>query len=300
MLRFPRGWGMTATSGIGAPAASPEETPTRFVEVDGHRLAYRRAGQGAPVLLVHGITTYGFLWEPVLGRLAATGRYDVMAVDLLGCGASDKPLDASYAIKDHAERLARLAAALGLGRFHVVGHDLGGGMAQILAVRHPGLLRSLTLVNPVGYDYWPVQPIIALRTPIIRELLMASLDVGAFTLIVKRGLFHKALCTPALMERFAWPLRTAEGRKAFVHFARCLDNANLMEIAPELKRLAVPTLVAWGAADVYLASVIGERLAADIPGARLEVLPEAGHFSPLDEPERLAGLLVGHLDAAGG
>jgi pimeloyl-ACP methyl ester carboxylesterase len=189
---------------------------------------------------------------------------------------------------------------MGLGRLHLVGHDLGGGVAQIMAVRQPGLLRSLSMVNTVGYDYWPVQPIIALRTPLVREILMAALDLGAFSVIVRRGLFHKALVTPALMEAFAWPLRTVEGRKAFVHFARCLDNANLMEIEADLKRIRLPTLVAWGLADVFLTSAIAERLVADIPGARLERFPEAGHFAPLDQPERLAGLLLQHLDGARG
>jgi len=285
---------------MSASATPQTQTPIQSIDVGGQRLAYRRAGAGEPVLLVHGITTYAFLWEGVLQRLAATGRYDVVAVDLLGCGDSDKPLDASYAIKAHADLLGRFAAALGLGRLHLAGHDLGGGVAQIMAVRQPGLLRSLSVVNTVGYDYWPVQPIIALRTPVVREILMAALDVGAFTMLVRRGLFHKALVTPELMAQYHRPLGTAAGRKAFVHFARCLDNANLMEIGADLRRLRVPTLIVWGDADVYLTSAIADRLAADIPGARLERLPEAGHFSPIDQPERVAGLLLEHLDAARG
>jgi len=297
---------MTArVTGPVAPTATPvgsaqAQTPTQTVQVGPHQLGYRRAGAGEPVLLVHGITTYSFLWEGVLQRLAATGKYDVVAVDLLGCGASDKPLDASYSIKSHAELLGRFATALGLERFHLVGHDLGGGVAQIMAVRQRERLRSLTLVNTVGYDYWPVQPIVSLRTPVVREILLAALDAGAFTLLVRRGLFHKSLATPELMAQYTWPLRTAEGRKAFVHFARCLDSTDLMEIADGLKRLRVPTLVLWGLADLYLTSTIGTRLAADIPGARLERLPESGHFSPIDEPERLTGLLRTHLDAARG
>jgi pimeloyl-ACP methyl ester carboxylesterase len=285
-------------SASATPQLQPQ-TPVQTIEVGGHRLAFRRAGAGAPVLLVHGITTYSFLWEGVLQRLAASGRYDVVAVDLLGCGDSDKPLDASYSIKAHADLLGRFAAALGLGRLHLAGHDLGGGIAQIMAVRQPGLLRSLSVVNTVGYDYWPVQPIIALRTPVIRQVLMAALDLGAFTMVVRRALFHKELVTPALMAEFQRPLRTAEGRKAFVHFARCIDNANLLEIEGELRRLRVPTLVAWGLADVYLTSAIADRLAADVPGARLERLVEAGHYVPLDQPERLAALLKDHFDAAG-
>src|SRR5512139_1329348 len=134
------------------------------IRLGGHDHAYRREGAGAPALLVHGITTHSVLWRDVLPELAA--GHDVVAPDLLGCGASEKPLDVSYGLAAHAERMAALVEALGLGPVHFVGHDLGGGIGQILAVRRPDLVRTLTLVNPVGYDYLPVQPITALRTPI--------------------------------------------------------------------------------------------------------------------------------------
>jgi pimeloyl-ACP methyl ester carboxylesterase len=278
------------------PVAQP--TPLRTVTVGGHRLAYRRLGEGSgqPVLLVHGITTHSFLWEGVLRELSARGDLDLLAVDLLGCGASDKPLDASYSLKAHADLLARFCGELGLGRIHLVGHDLGGGVGQIMAVRQPGLLRSLTLLNCVGYDLWPVQPITALRTPVVRQLMLAAIDAGAFTLVVRRGLFHKELVTPALMAEFRAPLATTEGRKAFVHFARCLDNSHLMELVPELRRLRVPTAVVWGLADLYLTYAIAERLVADIPGARLIPITTAGHFSPLDEPGQVAAAVRAHVD----
>lgn len=274
--------------------------PLQSVRVGGHTLAFRRAGQGQPVLLVHGITTHSFLFEGVMRRLLVPGGLDLVAVDLLGCGASDRPLDVSYALKDQAELLVRFCAELGLGPVHVVGHDVGGGVGQILAVRHPRLVRSLALINTVGYDHWPVQPISSLRTPVIRQILLAAIDAGAFQLLIRRALFHKDRLTPALMAEFNAPLATAEGRKAFVHFARCLDNANLMEIAADLKRLHLPTTVIWGLADVYLAFAIAERLVADIPGARLVKLPTAGHMATLDEPELVAEALREHLDGAGG
>ena len=279
--------------------AGRPSTPVRTVRVGTHELAYRRAGTGVPVLLVHGITTHSFLWEGVMRPLLAAGGLDLVAVDLLGCGASAKPLDASYSLKSHADLLSRFCGELGLGRLHLVGHDLGGGIAQIMAVRYPGLLRSLALVNCVGYDFWPVRPITALRTPVIRQFLLAALNAGAFTLVVRRGLFHKEKVTPALMADYLSPLATPEGRKALVHFARCLDNSNLMEIVPDLRRLRVPTTVVWGMADAYLPFAIAERLVADIPGARLVKVPTAGHYVPIDEPDRLTQAIREHLNAAG-
>jgi len=257
------------------------------MNIAGHAMAYRREGKGEPVLLVHGITTYSFIWRNIIPFLAQ--EYDVIAVDLLGCGDSDKPLDVSYAIKDHAERLHAFVRGLGLTKFHFVGHDLGGGMGQIFAVRHPEMLSDLTMINTVAYDFWPVQPIIALRTPIVRLFLMASFDLGTFKLVVKRGIFHKDRVTKELMDLFMRPLQTVEGRKAFLHFAKCLDNHNLMEIAEDLRGLKLPVLIIRGDADPYLGSAISEKLHSEIPGSRLVHVSTGGHFIQEDEPEKVAG-----------
>jgi len=165
-------------------------------------------------------------------------------------------------------------------------------MGQILAVRHPDRLIDLTLVNTVGYDFWPVPPITILRTPVVRELLMASLDLGALTLLVRRGLHHRGRCTAELMALFERPLETPEGRKAFLHFARCLDNRDLMDIASRIPQLTLPVLIVRGTADQYLSAAIAARLHREISGSRLVEVATAGHFFQEDEPERLAGLIL--------
>ncbi len=260
------------------------------LKISGHAMAYLRVGRGEPVLLVHGITTYSFIWRKIIPILSK--EYDVIAIDLLGCGDSDKPLDVSYAIKDHAERLYEFISKLELGKCHFVGHDLGGGMGQIFAVRHPEMIYDLTLINTVAYDFWPVQPIVALRTPIVRQFLMASLDLGTFKLIVKRGIYHKDRVTNELMGLFIKPMQTTEGRKAFMHFAKCLDNHNLMEIEEDLRRLKIPVLIIRGDADPYLSATISEKLHSEILGSRLVRISTGGHFIQEDEPERIAQEII--------
>ncbi len=258
--------------------------------VAGHKLAYLREGAGEPVLLVHGITTYSFIWRQIVPLLRP--HYDVIAVDLLGCGDSDMPLDVSYSVKAQAERLCQFVEALNLAPIHFVGHDVGGGIGQVCAVRYHDRLRSLTLINTVGYDHWPVQPITALRTPIIRQLVMATLDLGTFELVVRRGLYHKERVTPELMNLFWKPLKTPRGRKAFLHLARCLDNRHLLEIADDLRGLRLPVLIVRGDADPYLSAVISERLHREIPDSRLVRVATGGHFIQEDEPEQVAGAMV--------
>lgn len=261
-----------------------QEQPLKL-RVQGHELAYHRVGQGPPLLLVHGITTFSFIWQTLVPRLAE--HHDVVAVDLLGCGDSDKPLDVSYGIAAHVPRLDAFTRALGLGRFAFIGHDIGGGIAQRFAVLHPERLTHAAVLNGVAYDFWPVQPIIAMRTPIIRQMAMATLDFGALKLIVNRGVFHRDRVTPELMAQFWKPMETREGRKAFLHFAASLDNRDLMAIREDLRRTTVPFLILRGMEDVYLSGEIAHTLHREIPGSRLVELPEAGHFFQVDQPDRL-------------
>lgn len=242
------------------------------------------------MLLVHGITTYSFIWRRLIPLLERS--YDVIAIDLLGCGASDKPLDVSYSIQDHAQRLHEFCEVLGIEKCHLVGHDLGGGITQIFGVNHPEMLYDMTLINTVAYDFWPVQPITALRTPILRQLMMASFDLGTFRLVVKRGVYHAERVDDELMGLFMDPLSTTEGRQAFMHFARCLDNHNLTQITEELRALSVPTLIVRGDKDPYLDAIIAQRLHEGMPSSRLVHIETASHFAQEDEPEQLAELIL--------
>ena len=265
-------------------------------ELAGYKLAYQRLGQGEPVLLVHGITTYSFIWRRIIPQLS--WEYDVIAVDLLGCGNSDKPLDVPYSLRQHAEILLEFTRHLGLERFHFIGHDVGGGVGQIFAVQYGQYLYDLTVINTVAYDYWPVQPISAMRTPIIRQLMMAVLDRGALKQIVLRGVYHDERVDSELMDLFWMPMRSREGRKAFLHFAKSLDNQDLMVIAGNLKLLSLPVLIIRGEADLYLSAAISDRLHSEIPNSHLVKIPTAGHFIQEDEPELLVDFIMQFFEEA--
>jgi pimeloyl-ACP methyl ester carboxylesterase len=143
----------------------------------------------------------------------------------------------------------------------------------------------------VGYDYWPVQPISSLQTPVIRQMLMAALDIGAFRTIIARGLYYRNRVTPELMDYFWKPMRSDGGRKAFLHFAECLDNRDLTSISDDIGRLAIPVLIIRGMNDLYLSRLIGETLHKNIPGSRYEQVNEAGHFIMEDQPEQIVDIL---------
>ncbi len=259
------------------------------VEVGNFKIACHVLGRGEPVLLVHGITTYSFLWKDVVPAL--TDNFKVITVDLLGCGESDKPHGGDYSISAQAEIIVKLLDRLGLERTHLVGHDVGGGIGQIIAVRYPERVRTLTLINTVAYDYWPVQPIITLRVPLLRHIAVAAFNLGVLRAIILRGFVHREKVTKELMSLFSRPLQTPEGKEGLLQLAKCLDHRHLMEIAGQLRDLPMPTLIIWGERDIYLKSAIAERLHREIKNSKLVYLPTAGHFVPLDEPARTAELI---------
>ncbi len=266
----------------------------QFLCVQGHRLAYERYGYGKPVLLVHGFATHRFIWSPVVAGLK--DRFEVVAVDLLGWGDSDKPLATDYSIKHQADMLCEFIQQFGWPKCHLVGHDVGGGVAQLMAISNADLFYDVTLINAVGYDYWPVQPVVAIRTPIVRQIILATFDSPAFKTLLRRGLHDKNALTSEVLACFQKPLSTSRGRKAMVHFANCLCNSQLMQIEADLQTLALPVLIIRGDADLYLGSRICERLHADIPDSRLIRIATGGHFIQLDEPELLANHMTSFFD----
>jgi pimeloyl-ACP methyl ester carboxylesterase len=263
---------------------------TQKVFVAGHPMAYHRSGRGETVLLVHGTLTHSVIWKELIPALSE--RRQVVVVDLLGCGDSPNPHRLSLSAKAQAEYLAELVQWLGIGPVHVVGHEVGGAVGQLLAVRHPKVVRSLTLVSSVAGDLWPVWPITALRMPIVRQLFLSLCDTAIGEWLVRSALYHRERATPDLVGAFRNPLQTLAGRRAAIHFARCLDSAELTSIAPELGRLDVPIKIIWGAADRYLPAETPARLQATFPGATLHRIETAGHLVPIDEPERLAEILL--------
>jgi len=255
----------------------------KSISINDHELVYYEAGEGTPILFIHGISTYSFIWRKIVPYFLR--EYRVIVVDLFGCGNSDKRIDISYSIENHAGYMNILMGQLGITKYHLVGHDVGGGIVQIMSVKYPEKILTTTMINTVAYDFWPVQPIIAMRTPFLRQLAVATLDIWTFKSIIKRGLFHNSSYTPELIELFKKGISTKESRKSFLHFAACLDNCNLMDIAEELHNSEMPYLVIRGASDAYLSTAITQKLVDNLKNVKSLVIPTAGHYAQEDEPE---------------
>src|SRR4029079_18060720 len=127
------------------------------------RVAYTDAGEGEPVILLHGIPTWSFLYNEVIPLLVDECR--VIAPDFLGHGYSDRRDFFDRSLLAHTIMIIRLMDHRGIERAHFVGHDTGGGVALIMAIHHPERVAHLVLTNVVAYDSWPIDDMIALGNP---------------------------------------------------------------------------------------------------------------------------------------
>ena len=263
----------------------PPFAPADRASVDGTEIAFRRAGSGLPVLLLHGIPTSSRVWDSVGADLAAD--FDVIAPDLLGYGESAKPADRDVSMAAQAVLLPRLLDGLGVERAVLVGHDLGGAVAQRMAVDAPERASGLVLIDSVSFDSWPILRMRMLRAiapPFVRRWPRAWFAWFELTMrpYVARGEAREAFAASLA----AWSGDSA-GAEAFMRNARAMDPAITQDLAPRLSEVRVPAHVVWGRRDPFQKVRWAARLRDAIPGATLTVL-DGGHFLPWDRPGEVA------------
>ncbi|MEW5927507.1 MAG: alpha/beta hydrolase [Gemmatimonadota bacterium] len=254
-------------------------------------VSYVDEGSGDPVVLLHGIPTWGYLWHGILPHLA--GRHRVLAPDLPGFGYSDRSDRFDRSVARQAEMLDAWMGEVGIESAAVVAHDIGGGVALRLATLFPRRVRRLCVMNSVCYDSWPVEMMLQLGHPSVYRKVSASKVMAG----LKQGLKQGFASSPAdgIIDGLLAPYSTEVGKLSLVRNAAALDTSHTTEITALLPRIAAPTLVLWGEDDTFQPVEYGERLAWDVPGARLVRVPEARHFVMLDQPDTVVRELTGFL-----
>jgi pimeloyl-ACP methyl ester carboxylesterase len=257
----------------------------QVVELGEHFLSYVEVGEGRPLVWLHGIPTWGFLWNGLAPALASTHR--VLVPDLLGYGFSDRRDGFDRALTRQADALDAWMERLGVEGAGVVAHDFGGGVAQHLAVHYPRRVERLCLMDSVCYDAWPGELMVQLGHPGSVRRLSAQAVQRLLKLGMKRAGFAQGP-PEGLVEGLLAPYATEVGKVSLVRNAASLNTNQTLELAPRLGRLGVPVLILWGEDDVFLSPDYGERLAWDIPGARFVKVPGAKHFVMWDAPDTVA------------
>jgi pimeloyl-ACP methyl ester carboxylesterase len=285
------------------PEPQPVESPLldppihrEELELHGHRVTYRRGGDGPVLVLIHGITGSSGTWVDVLATLAR--RYTVIAPDLLGHGDSAKPRG-DYSLGAYASGVRDLLAALGHERATIVGHSLGGGVAMQFAYQFPEWVERLVLVSSGGLGREVHGALRAASLPgaeYVIPLLCGRWirDVGDG---VSRMLTRTGLRAGPDMEEI-WrgfrSLGTTENRMAFLYTVRSIIDVGGQRVsARDRLYLAqhVPTLLVWGENDPIIPVEHAHEAHELIPDSHLVTFRGAGHFPHRDRPRAFAAAI---------
>src|SRR4051794_27494670 len=283
---------MTATSA--APKRRPRrQTAPRVralptierveVRLHGHRVNFNVAGQGPPIVLIHGVAGRAAQWDETMLQLAE--QHTVIAPDLLGHGESAKPRG-DYSLGAFASGVRDLLIGLDIEGATVVGHSLGGGIAMQFAYQFPERCQRLVLVSSGGLGQ-EVHPVLRAATLPGSELvlpLIAHEKLLEIAGLVPRALGKIGLRTGpdiAEMARGYASLSNAEGRAAFIHTVRAVIDPMGQRInATDRIYLAskMPTLIVWGGRDRIIPVDHAQPAHEGMPGSRLELFEDSGHF----------------------
>lgn len=253
--------------------------------VQGVPMRWEEAGEGHPVVLVHGIPTSPALWRHVMPHVRGAR---CLAWEMVGYGESmAEGRDRDISIQRQADYLLAWLDEISINRAVLVGHDLGGGVAQIAAVRRPERCAGLLLTNSIAYDSWPIPAVQGLqRTTQMLRRLPAPAIPAALSALFFRGHDDPAVALESLRVHGRAYARPG-GSAALARQVQWLDVRDTLTVAPELPRLQVPCRMVWGAADQFQEVRYGERLAADLD-APLQRIEGGKHFTPENHPGAIA------------
>ncbi|MFC0401973.1 alpha/beta fold hydrolase [Paraburkholderia rhizosphaerae] len=264
-----------------------------FVSVAGQQVAFTRTAETPTVALLHGIPTNRHLWRAVTPALSAR-QCGWIAFDLVGYGESSKPESIDIGVHAQAGFIADALHQSGWQGGTIIGHDIGGGVAQLLALDATLSVSRLGLVDSVAYDSFPEPGIARLKDPIWDAILgAADFDLQrGFAKGLRQGVVKAERVTPQLVAEYERPFAGVAGRAAYLRAARALRSEDLEARSADIEALKIPVLLVWGAQDRFQPLKYGQRLADALQNARLEVVDTAGHFLPEDEPELLGKMLA--------
>ena len=267
-----------------------------YLTIHGHKRAFVKVGEGPVLLLLHGLGCDHTTWDPIIDILAR--RYTVIAPDLLGHGLSDKPR-ADYSVGGYANGMRDLLTCLGIDKATVVGHSFGGGVAMQFAYQFPERTERLVLVASGGLG-----PEV---TPVIRAITTPGFH-QAMRVLMLPGVRQATTRTMRALSRTGWQrtrdldevaeiyesFKDPAARRAIRHVVSAVvdwqgqivtmaDRAYLTE--------AMPMAVVWGRNDQVIPVAHANNAAKLAPGARVKVIPNAGHFPHKDHPQRFAKIV---------
>lgn len=258
--------------------------------IDGHdvELAYRDDGEGDPVVFVHGIPTWSFLWRDVADAVSEEHR--AITYDMAGYGNSSRYDGFDRSIRAQEQAFEDLLDELGLDTVTIVAHDIGGGMALRFAANNPDRVDKFVASNIVCYDSWPVEFVVNVGLPSTEEMDRGNFE-GKLDFAFAEGTYGEA--DPEFVEGMKAPWLAEGGQRALARAGVGTNTNHTMEIAYDA--IDADLLCLWAEDDVMQPIEYGEKLAADL-GGEVVRLSDAYHWVVEDRTEAYTEELLEFLD----
>jgi pimeloyl-ACP methyl ester carboxylesterase len=257
-------------------------------------IRYRETGEGEPIVFVHGYLVDGRLWSGTAEHLSASHRC-ILPDWPLGAHRIPMKTNADLSPPGVAKLIADFLEALSLDQVTIVGNDSGGAMSQVMVTRHPERVGRLVLTNCDTHENFPpsvfkLMPPLA-KLPGAMTVMGLPFRIGA----LRRAAFApfaKTKIPPDLIDSWMEPSQRDAGvKRDTAKVTAGMNKRYTLEAAEKLAGFDRPALFAWAPEDPIFKLSYAERLAQTIPDARIETIPDAKTFVPLDQPQRLAEVI---------
>lgn len=270
------------------------------VYVDGVSVRYASAGEGPPVILIHGLASSMITWYCNIDALAEAG-YTAIALDLPGYGGSGLATHLGYSPESAAQFLIAFADALGLDQFSLVGNSAGGLISGVTALEFPERVENVALVGSAGLGKRVSWPLRLISIPVIGELVYKPEMISKEALI-KRIFYRPPEFLDELIPEMVRVRCLPHGPHVMLQSVR--SGINLLGLRPEhhilnrLGKLQARLLAIWGEEDLVIPPIQEEDVLRAAPGSTVHVLPECGHWPHMEKPEEFNGILTEFLSRA--
>jgi len=272
----------------------PELPHSIFTKINGINTHVLMAGNGAPVVLIHGFMGMAYDWRFNIQELGK--HFSVYALDLPGFGYSDKPLSFDYTSNGYAEFIASFLDVYRLKRAILVGNSMGGQIALMSYLKYPERVTGLVLIDSGSYPH-SVEFLAfkLLKVPVIGEISVALLNRAVIKIMLKKGIyFDGSFATDEVVNSYYGVYRTANARKMPPLIMRSIvkDEAR---ISSRLSEIKCPTLIIWGAEDRVISPSRAEMFRRDIGNSSVLMMPQAGHMPQVENSKAVNKTLIGFL-----
>jgi len=269
--------------------------PNASAPIELHHEIY---GSGDPVLCIHGFGASLYSWRYFVDPLSQ--NYQLILIDLKGCGNSPKPPDSHYSSKDHADLLYKFILDHDLRNLTLVGNSYGGALSLFLSIllfeNEPGRLRSLILIDAGAYKEYIPGYLKLIGVPVIgaAAIYLAPAKFMAKS-ILKLAYYDDQKISKAQINAYAAPIASPGGKHALLETGKQIIPPNIDALIAKYKDINVPTLIIWGRQDEIIDPIVGTKLDQAIPNSSLKWIEQCGHVPQEEKPEETIPLVLDFL-----